>query len=305
MSSLLGLLKSNLIVFSLTFLLIGCENNTMKKMPLYLKKIPDEYSLIVMDMVGVIYDEKSAMPGAVNSLNNLKKDEKKVILLTNNPRPNHVAKNKLKKLGFPDDLDIFTSGDATLFYIDKHFPNKKIYHLGQHKNTDLLHNKKEFFTSDIQDADIIILSLFCEENEDDAPFIETLKLISKTDKPVLCSNPDIHAPFGNTTRRTAGYYAKILEDSGKKVIYMGKPHTFIYDLIWQKFNLTLKDKERALMIGDTLETDILGANNFGISSLLVLSGNTAREIIRKNQSIHGFMKEKEPKLTPHFYMDHV
>lgn len=269
-----------------------------------LKEIDAHFSIILLDMVGVIYDEQSAMPGAIEEVKSILKRNKKLILLTNNPRPNNIAKEKLKKLGFPISLDIFTSGDATRYYLDKHFKNKKIYHLGQHKNKDLLFDRESLIVSSLEDADLVILSIYTEQDENNETYIEELKKIAKSSKPVLCSNPDIKAPYGNTMRKTAGHYAKILEGLGKNVIYMGKPHPFIYDLIWEKYHLTEEDKGKTLMVGDTLETDIVGANLYGLTSLLVLSGNTGKEIPPAVTPI-SFLMNLDSKLQPSFYSDHL
>ncbi|KJV53838.1 HAD hydrolase, IA, variant 1 family protein [Orientia tsutsugamushi str. Gilliam] len=62
---------------------------------------------------------------------------------------------------------------------------------------------------------------------------------------------------------------------GGKVVYSGKPHSEIFQAVLNTLALNVK-KKKILMIGDTLETDILGANNIGIDSALVLTGNAFR-----------------------------
>ncbi len=62
---------------------------------------------------------------------------------------------------------------------------------------------------------------------------------------------------------------------GKEFIRFGKPDSqmfmFAYDLVREKLQVTKKD---IVMVGDTLHTDILGGNKFGLDTILVLSGNT-------------------------------
>jgi ribonucleotide monophosphatase NagD (HAD superfamily) len=79
----------------------------------------------------------------------------------------------------------------------------------------------------------------------------------------------------------------MLDKLGSEVIYTGKPYPEIYDLALAQFSGF--NKNRILMIGDTFETDILGANNAGIHSALVLSGNA--------QKFHKQADEIEKKLT--------
>ena len=62
---------------------------------------------------------------------------------------------------------------------------------------------------------------------------------------------------------------------GKRFIRFGKPDSqmfmFAYDLIRERMTIS---KREILMVGDTLHTDILGGNKFGLDTVLVLSGNT-------------------------------
>ncbi len=268
-----------------------------------LEKIENQFDLFIVDMVGVIYDEKDALPGTQKTISRLLDSGKKVILLTNNPRPNHIAQNKLVNLGFPENISIFTSGDATRFYISKNYPDAKIFHFGQHKNKDLFFDSESILVDDFKKANLVVLSLFTEESEDNSAFMSVLDEIAKTDIPVLCSNPDITAPFDGTTRKTAGYYSAYLEKKGKSVIYMGKPHKFIYDLIWEKFNLKSIDKAKAIMVGDTVGTDILGGNQYGIQTLLVLSGNTGEEIDTAITDASAYLKTLPQNFQPVYFSD--
>jgi len=284
----------------------NCTTSPEQKNLKYIKssfELPSRYSLIILDVVGVLHDGKNPLPKSIESFSALLKNHH-LVLLSNNPRPGLKTKEKLHKMGFPKGFDVFTSGDATRYFIEHKFPMKKIYHLGQHKNKDLLFDKEGQLVTDIKEADIVILSLFTEQDEDDQKYIFLLKEISKTSLPVICSNPDITAPFGNTTRKTAGYYAKILEELGKEVTYMGKPHTFIYDLIWEKYAFTDANRNKAIMVGDTVETDIIGANRFGIDSLLVLTGNTAKKIPGE-KTTEAYLNLLKDELRPTYYCDHL
>ena len=103
----------------------------------------------------------------------------------------------------------------------------------------------------------------------------------------ICSNPDTTIPKHGILRYCPGHFAKIIEQHGGNVIYTGKPETSIYDLVFQRKPKINKD--RILMIGDTFETDILGANRSGIDSALVLSGNSL--------TIHKMHESLADKLT--------
>lgn len=248
-----------------------------------LEAILPSYTVFLLDMWGVLYDGYEALPSALEAVQRMEKAGKKMIVLSNNPRPSHLMKGKLLELGFPAALEAITSGDVTRSYIQTKYPGKKIFHLGQHKNQDLFFDQSDLLVSDLCDADLVVVSLFTEQNESNEAFLSQLDDISKSGLPVLCSNPDVSAPHGGEMRKTAGFYAHYLEEKGVPIAYMGKPDSLIYEIIWERFGFSESDKSNALMVGDTAETDILGANQFGVDSLLVLSGNTGRGLMSSEE----------------------
>ena len=91
---------------------------------------------------------------------------------------------------------------------------------------------------------------------------------------IICANPDTTIPKHGAWRYCAGYFAGIIEKFGGDVIYTGKPKAVTYNEIFRLRPNVAKDK--ILMIGDTLETDILGASSANIHSAIVLTGNSVR-----------------------------
>jgi ribonucleotide monophosphatase NagD (HAD superfamily) len=71
----------------------------------------------------------------------------------------------------------------------------------------------------------------------------------------------------------SGALAKMYEEKGGQVFYHGKPYPGVYEHL---FKVIAQDqsyqKSRVLAIGDGLPTDIKGAQQVGVDSLLVLSG---------------------------------
>jgi HAD superfamily hydrolase (TIGR01459 family) len=248
-----------------------------------------DYDLFLFDLWGVVVEGGETYPGVVTALNELIK-KKDVIFLSNAPRPDFIVARNLINWGILDVTPemVITSGDvARQLIIDyKNTPNKqvpKIFHLGADRNSDILIEIEHVETHDINEADILLLSVFRDENEDIHEFDEFLKKAAKIPNLLnICSNPDTTIPRNGIVRYCPGHFAQIIERHGGKVIYSGKPEMPIYDLVFQRKKEVVKD--RILMIGDTFETDILGANRSGIHSALVLSGN-AENIHKMHQSL--------------------
>ena len=87
---------------------------------------------------------------------------------------------------------------------------------------------------------------------------------------MVCANPDLVVVNGGKTEICAGTVARRYEALGGKVHYFGKPHAPIYQESLAL--LGVGDRKRILAVGDSLRTDIAGANAAGIDGLLVLSG---------------------------------
>ncbi len=231
-----------------------------------------QYKTMLVDIVGVVYDGINPFEKAIAALNKAQNEGYKLVFMSNNPRPSSLSRANIIKMGFVGDVHISTSGDYARWCLEGVYKGKKIYHLGAKKNKDILKDLDVIITDSLQEADIILLTTFIEETEDPDQFDEKLKEIALSKKVVLCANPDVYASYGSTLRKCAGFFAQKIEQFGGKVEYLGKPNPKFYEYVCKIHNINLLQKDKILMIGDTLYTDIKGAKNFGIDSLLVLSG---------------------------------
>lgn len=255
----------------------------------HIEECMDDYDLFLFDLWGVIIEGGETYPGVVEALNKILK-KKDVIFLSNAPRPDFIVARNLRNWGILDVTPemVLTSGDVARQLITDYSKSKteniaKIFHLGSDRNHDILLEIEHIATSNINEADILLLSIFRDEHEDIHEFDEFLERAAKLPNLLnICSNPDTTIPKHGILRYCPGHFAKLLEHHGAEVIYTGKPETPIYDLVFRRKSKI--NKKRILMIGDTFETDILGANRSGIDSALVLSGNSLA-IHRRHESL--------------------
>ena len=112
-----------------------------------------------------------------------------------------------------------------------------------------------------------------------------LNQLLKRNLTMICSNPDKFVFDGKVKKFVlqVGAIAEYYDNIGGKVIYIGKPHSEIYNYALKKLKIK---KNKVLMIGDNTQTDILGAKNFGIKSALVIDGfNNNEKNFYKNKSL--------------------
>ena len=132
---------------------------------------------------------------------------------------------------------------------------------------------------DLKDvADINALVLLDDEGFDwNTDLNKTVNLLRKRNIPVIVANTDTTYPVSKSRIAIAiGGVAKMIETIvGKQFIRFGKPDAQLFMFAYERLeNASHVSKRDILMVGDTLKTDILGGNKFGLDTVLVLTGNT-------------------------------
>ena len=231
-----------------------------------LREIVNNYEVFSIDLWGVIHNGVSLNSAAIEVLDNLKRENKKFILMTNAPRPRRSVANFLSKINFNRNYNqnIFTSGDAAINALKFNTHGKNFFHLGPKRDLDLFSEFKEKKKDKIEFAEFILCTGFFDSQENDLFYYKNL-LKKYTNKKMVCTNPDLIVHRGNKKEYCAGSIAKIFEEMNGKVIYYGKPHPEIY-------KNCIQDKKKVLVIGDNLNTDIRGANNMHYDSLFIKNG---------------------------------
>lgn len=272
-----------------------------------LNKIYSKFDIFFVDLWGVVHNGIECYSEALKVLKNIKKN-KKIILISNAPRPSNSVQKFLNKIKFKRKLYnlLITSGDSTRHYLKALSKNKSFYHLGPKRDKSLFMDlglKK----SSINNADFVVCTGVNNNKDNLSKYIPTLKKIKKKNLKMICANPDLIVHRGNRTEYCAGSIAKLYEKMGGKVKYFGKPYKYfykyIYDLIKKKYRKNI-NKKKILVIGDNLKTDILGSNNFKVKNLFIAGGihksewnkkkiNLAKFVIQKNKDfkINYFQKE--------------
>ena len=241
----------------------------------HLSEIFNVYDTFVIDLWGVIHNGIKLNDKALEAVDQLNKKSKKIVFLSNAPRPSTKVVDFLLSMNMNKKYlsNVMTSGEAAMHAINKNKFGKKFFHLGPPRDTAIFEKVKENKTTIDSCEFILCTGLFDEDNpdlnkiqlhENNLDYYKNF-LIKHTSKKLVCTNPDLTVHRGNKEEYCAGYIAKIFEDLGGKAIYYGKPHKEIYEMCFKK-------NEKVLAIGDNLRTDIKGANNLNIDCLFISNG---------------------------------
>ena len=254
-------------------------------------EIYKNYDTYIIDLWGVIHNGITLNPRAIEVVKNLIQNRKKVIFLSNAPRPSKEVKIFLQGLKMDDSYlhNIMTSGEAAMIALQKESYGKFFYHLGPKRDNGVFLNIKENKTS-LEKCNFILCTGLFDEHEEDLEYYKKL-LQSFTSKKLICTNPDLTVHRGNVKEYCAGSIAKIFESIGGETVYFGKPYKEIYKMCINK-------KEKTIAIGDNLKTDIKGANNMKIDSLFISNGVHRSEFKKESELIE---LSNRYKVKPDYY----
>lgn len=235
--------------------------------------------LFLMDMDGTLYLGDNLFESALDFLAKVKEIGGKYIFMTNNSSKGVDAYiSKLKKFGIESCADDFlTSTDATIIHLKK-MGYKKIYAFGT-----------ETFKKQLKDAGLSItdkreegIDCLCIANDNEMTFkkFEDACILLLDDIHYVATNPDWVCPTSFGYVPDCGSFCEMLyRCSGKRPKFIGKPAPEMALLSMEKTGYT---KEETIVIGDRIYTDIACGVNAGISQILVLSGETTMDDVKKS-----------------------
>ncbi len=231
----------------------------------HLSDIYKNYDTFVIDLWGVVHNGMVLNPKAIEAIEHLENNSKKIVFLSNAPRPSSNVINFLLKMNMNRKylLNVMTSGEAAMHAINKNKFGKSFFHLGPPRDTSVFEKVKDNRV-DLKSCDFILCTGLFDDHEDDLEYYRNY-LKNHISKKLVCTNPDLTVHRGTVEELCAGSVAKVFEEIGGEVVYFGKPHKEIYKMCFGP-------NEKVLAIGDNLRTDIKGANNLKIDCIFITEG---------------------------------
>lgn len=249
-------------------------------------RLLDLFNGFLIDMDGVVYVGEIPIEGSPDTIMHLKNNRKSVLFLTNDPRKSSSEyADKLRNIGIEaNSQDVITSAMAIAHHISGEYnklADMTAYAIGsnalkkQIKETGL----KIVVGEEAKKADFVILGGHPDFHYNEMK-LATLAIRNGAHFYATNRDPAYPSDEGHVPA-TGAMLASIEVASGKEAIVAGKPENIIFDVALIEHGL--EDREGLVMIGDRLDTDILGGNNAGMSTILVLSGSTKKEDLRNSE----------------------
>ena len=235
---------------------------------------------LILDIWGVLWDGINVYPEALNTLKKLRKLNIPIVLLSNAPRKSEIVSEKLSKIGIKQELydKIISSGDVCrneLINNTNLVSGLKYYFIGLKEDNDLLNNTRFQKSQTPENSDFILITGPRDFDHILKDYTDELKNCLKNKLPMICANPDKIVVRQNGKKIfCAGAIAEDYTKLGGTVKQFGKPYKNVFvealkhlKKLSPKINLT-----NVSIIGDGLETDILGGNTVKINTVLITSG---------------------------------
>ena len=251
------------------------------------KSVVKKYKAVFFDAFGVLKNHKGIIPGIENTFRYL--DEKGIdyYILTNDASRNPEAlsyfymRNGINTIT-PDK--IISSGMLAMEFLKSKIKTGPVAYLGTKASAHYVESAG-METISIKDlAPEQFEQIRCLVFLDDEGFDwnhdinKVINLIRKKNMTVVVANTDINYPVNRNDIAVAiGGIADMVEEIvHKNFIRFGKPDAqmFMFAYEWALKKQPNLKRNEILMVGDTLFTDIIGGNKFGMDTALVLSGNT-------------------------------
>ena len=229
----------------------------------------------LIDMDGVVYRGSELIPGAVEFISLLQAQKIPFMFMTNNSqRTSMDIATRLQRMGFPVDQDhVFTSAHATASYLSQQKRNATAYVIGEGGLLTAL-DKVGIAIVD-HNPDYVVVG---EGRTGSAEVFDKAVQLVLDGARLIATNLDPNCPTQNGgIRPGCGAFTKLIEEAtGYRAFSPGKPNPFMFRAARKRLGLTTGE---TIMIGDTMETDILGATQLGFRAILVLSGGTKQQDI--------------------------
>ncbi|MFV0432308.1 MAG: HAD-IIA family hydrolase [Alphaproteobacteria bacterium] len=237
--------------------------------------------LFLLDMDGTIYLDNILFENSLNFLNHIKNIGGQYVFLTNNSSKSvsdYIT--KLRSLSISAGIENFmTSSQATVLYLKEHYNEKKIYVVGTNSfKKELLENNLNIVDKLEDNIECLVVGFDTEltyQKLTDACRLLTLGV------DYIGTNPDMLCPTSFGFAPDCGSICQMLEIATNRVPeFIGKPKPIMVELAMQASGFS---RDETIVIGDRLYTDIACGINSGVTTGVVLTGETKKKDLKDTE----------------------
>ena len=280
------------------------ENNKDIILAPRLENILDNFDALLLDAFGVLNVGSALIPGIIETLEKARQKNITLLVVTNGASSSSFKKrDQLASLGleFSND-EIISSRETAEIFLSFNQPEGPLGVLGNVGNKFNIPNISCFeLEQDLDMFDEMNSFILLGTLQWDTVWQEILfNSLKANPRPLFVANPDLVAPHEKNFSMEPAYYVSHLIKNGIHLpFWLGKPFPTIFELAINRLN-ELSGRAISLsrigMVGDTLHTDILGANSYGLKSILMTKYG-----LFKNINVGSIIKKT--KISPDYIVE--
>ena len=241
-----------------------------------MKKKLQDIRCFLLDMDGTFYLGDRLLEGSLDFLNKLQETGRSALFMTNNSSKSAEAyEKKLEKMGVPEAFrQVLTSGQAAGTYALSRFGKKPGFLLGNSALRGELLSMGLVFEE--ENPEYVLIAY--DTTLDYEKMTRVCDLV-RQGLPYIATHPDFNCPTEDGYAPDIGAIIAFIEASAGRTpdLILGKPYAGIVE---EALKRTGQPKEALAMVGDRLYTDIATGVNFGMTSILVLTGEATLEDVK-------------------------
>ena len=267
------------------------------------------FKAVFLDSYGVLKNHQGLIEGVADTIDYIRDEGIELRVLTNDASRSQAQQVQMfEDLGLKGlkEKEIITSGMLARQFLELKIKEGKFAYLGTENSANYI-MKNGLVGVPISDVEIengsdISAFVFLDDEGFDwhRDINRTINFLRRNNLPIIVANSDKYYPISRDDVAVAiGGISRLCESVlNQKFIRFGKPDSQMFMFAYDDINETGNfDKSDILMVGDTLHTDILGGNKFGLRTLLVLSGNTRDK--------HAEVKINSTGIIPDYIADSI
>lgn len=249
-------------------------------------RFADRFDGFVIDLDGVVWVGRTALPGAIEVLCALRARGQRLVFVTNDPssaRDDYAT--RLRILGVELDADdVITAGSATATFLAEHAhaEGRTAYVIGSRALRDEIRQAGlELIDGDvaIKEAEFVVVGGHETFNYEQ---LRIAALAARRGAALFATGQDPTFPMPDGPWPATGAVLAAVETAaGRRARSVGKPEPYIFELAEAR----LTGCDHVAVVGDDLQADIQGRRRAGLTTILVLSGNTSRADLARSPRI--------------------
>jgi NagD protein len=231
----------------------------------------------LIDMDGVLVHGSQPVPGANEFIRRLRESGAKFLILTNNPfsTPRALAA-RLGRIGLDVPAEsIYTSAMATATFLHDQHPRGSAFIIGDSGLSTAIHDVGYVITD--QNPDYVVVG---ETTSLSYERLTTAVRLVAAGARFVGTNPDASGPGDGGLVPACGAIAALISSAtGVRPYFVGKPNPL---MMRTALRVLGSHSDESTMIGDRMDTDIIGGIESGLQTILVLTGVTRREEVERH-----------------------